>query len=142
MVKERKSLLLMTTDGGRTWQVQSKDITNHEDWDYATPSGFSLRGSNELWMTYGNAGNELPVVFKVFKVFKSTDKGRSRGRIRLDAPTEAEGAALYPAVGPTFWGSGGTDGFIAYSYTKGDGNGFVLYSTKDGGLSWTTGCCV
>lgn len=132
MVKERKSLLLMTTDGGRTWQVQSEDITNHEDLGDATPAAFSLRGSNELWMTYGNTDNEPPVVFR------STDSGRTWERVRLDVPAEAEGAALYPAAGPMFWGNGGAEGFMAFSYAKGDGNGFVLYSTKDGGLSWTS----
>ena len=130
---ERKSLFMMTTDGGRHWTELSKDITNQEDLGYSMPNGMVLRDLKEPWITYHNTDNGKPTIFK------STTNGRSWERVKLELPVQALDAATYPLTSPMFWGPHHTNGLIAFSFSKdNDLEGIIWYKTTDGGISWTS----
>lgn len=132
MVKERKSLFLKTTDGGRHWTVLSEEITNQEDLGYAMPYGMVLRDFKEPWITYNNTDNGNPIIFK------STTNGRSWEQVKLELPVQALDSTTYPLTSPMFWGPHHTNGLIAFSFSKdNDLEGIIWYKTTDGGISWT-----
>ncbi|WP_091170834.1 hypothetical protein [Paenibacillus sp. 1_12] len=133
MVKERKSLFLMTTDGGQDWTVRSEDITNQEDLGNATPYGMVLRDLKEPWITYNNTDNGNPLIMK------STTDGLSWERVKLELPVQALDKITYPLTSPFFWGPHHSNGLIAFSLSKDSSlEGIIWYKTTDGGISWTS----
>ncbi|WNR43833.1 WD40/YVTN/BNR-like repeat-containing protein [Paenibacillus roseipurpureus] len=133
MVKERKSLFMMTSDSGRHWTEVSTDITNQEDIGFAMPNGMVLRDLKEPWITYTNTGNGKPTVFK------SMTNGRSWERVRLEIPLQAVDTTTYPLTRPMFWGPHHSNGLMTFSFSKdNDLEGIIWYKTTDGGISWTS----
>ncbi len=115
------STLLVTSDGGRTW-----------DWAKEGPEGriVSILASTDkdVWVTAESGGtSELDV---------SHDGGDSFRKMNLPAPNEIA-PARYPTYElPVFPNS--LHGFVVVTYSGGNGDksASVLFATTDGGRTW------
>jgi photosystem II stability/assembly factor-like uncharacterized protein len=110
--------LLLTSDGGRTWRDAPVD-----------PSGdgaILLVAPEEGWMAGGAEDEEL---------YATQDGAKSWRKVSLPAPKEIR-PAIYPTADlPVF--ADEKHGFVAVTYSGGDKSAAVLFSTGDGGRSWT-----
>ena len=113
-----KSGLLVTSDGGRTWDPASNDIGKMGYLRFVTPM--------DGWMLVPSSD----------ELYVARDGAKSWGKVSLAAPRE-----IYPATEatydlPTFEDS--NHGFLPVTYSGGLGvkAAAVLFATEDGGQTW------
>jgi photosystem II stability/assembly factor-like uncharacterized protein len=111
--------LLVTSDGGRTWNQAPGD---REEW-----GSIVLITPEEGWMVGGGGSNELYVSRNGAKRFE---------RVRLATPAEISPADSAAFGLPTFENS--VHGFLPVTYSGGERvkSATVLFVTDDGGRTW------
>ncbi len=124
--------LFQTSDGGATWVSVFHDDPTQSGYSDSLPLAGIKNGMTFLNASTGWVTGSIPRNGEVY-LYVTHDGGASWSQQGLPLPTGYDTYQYLPQA-PVFFGK---DGFLPLTIYRPDTNDFILYTTHDGGTTWT-----